>query len=134
MYGMGETAMRLENKVAIVTGAATGIGRAIAVAMASEGAAVAIDYVGPPDHAAEVVRQIEQNGGRALAVDAGVADMEQVKHLVEQTVQTFCRLDIMGKPEEVAEMAVYLASDAAAYITGSTYFIDGGMLRHAGSL
>jgi glucose 1-dehydrogenase len=39
-----------------------------------------------------------------------------------------------GKPEEVAELAVYLASDAAAYVTGSTYFIDGGMLRNAGSL
>ena len=37
-------------------------------------------------------------------------------------------------PEEVAELAAFLASDAAAYITGSTYFIDGGMLRHSGSL
>jgi len=40
----------------------------------------------------------------------------------------------MGQPEEVAELAIYLASDAAAYVTGSTYFIDGGMLRQAGSL
>ncbi len=40
----------------------------------------------------------------------------------------------MGQPEEVAELAVYLASDAAAYVTGSTYFIDGGMLRQSGSL
>jgi glucose 1-dehydrogenase len=39
-----------------------------------------------------------------------------------------------GKPEEVAQLAVYLASDDAGYITGSTYFIDGGMLRNAGSL
>ena len=39
-----------------------------------------------------------------------------------------------GKPEEVAQLAVYLASDAAAYVTGSTFFIDGGMLRNAGSL
>ncbi len=39
-----------------------------------------------------------------------------------------------GKPEEVAGLAVFLASDAAGYITGSTYFIDGGMLRQAGSL
>jgi len=43
-------------------------------------------------------------------------------------------LDRMGQPEEVAELALYLASDAAAYVTGSTYFIDGGMLRQAGSL
>src|SRR5271170_20045 len=39
-----------------------------------------------------------------------------------------------GKPEEVAQLAVYLASDAAAYVTGSTHFIDGGMLRNAGHL
>ena len=40
----------------------------------------------------------------------------------------------MGKPEEVAGLAVYLASDEAQYVTGSTYFIDGGMLRMSGSL
>jgi glucose 1-dehydrogenase len=40
----------------------------------------------------------------------------------------------MGQPEEVAELALYLASPAAAYVTGSTYFIDGGMIRHSGSL
>ncbi|MDQ2688549.1 MAG: SDR family oxidoreductase, partial [Armatimonadota bacterium] len=40
----------------------------------------------------------------------------------------------MGQPEEVAKLTVFLASDAAAYITGSTYFIDGGMLRQSGSL
>jgi glucose 1-dehydrogenase len=40
----------------------------------------------------------------------------------------------VGEPSEVARLAVYLASDAAAYITGSTYFIDGGMLRQSGSL
>ena len=40
----------------------------------------------------------------------------------------------MGQPEEVASLAVYLASDAASYVTGSTFVIDGGMMRHAGSL
>jgi glucose 1-dehydrogenase len=40
----------------------------------------------------------------------------------------------MGKPEEVAALAVYLASDAAAYVTGSTFVIDGGMMRHSGRL
>jgi glucose 1-dehydrogenase len=39
-----------------------------------------------------------------------------------------------GQPQEVAQLAVYLASDDASYVTGSTYFIDGGMLRNAGSL
>jgi glucose 1-dehydrogenase len=40
----------------------------------------------------------------------------------------------LGRPEEVAQLALYLASDEAAYMTGSTHFIDGGMLRNAGSL
>lgn len=255
--------MQLQNKVAIVTGAGTGIGKAIATTMAQEGAAVVIDYVGKPDNASGVVQQIESAGGKALAVMADVSKMDQVQHLVQQTVEKFGRLDIMvnnagieekhpfletpldlwdkiiavnltgpwigsqvaaqqmvkqgdggrivnissvhedlpmptnapycaakgglrmlmrtiavelashgitvnnigpgaidtpmdaplkehpemmkqllseiplgrmGKPEEVAGLAVFLASDAAAYITGSTYFIDGGMLRQSGSL
>jgi glucose 1-dehydrogenase len=40
----------------------------------------------------------------------------------------------MGKPEEIAALAVYLASDAASYVTGSTFVIDGGMMRHSGTL
>jgi glucose 1-dehydrogenase len=255
--------MRLQNKVAIVTGSATGIGKAIAIKMAGEGASVVIDYVGKPDNAGAVVQQIESNGGKALAVDADVTKMDQVQHLVQQAVEKFGRLDIMvnnagieekhpfletsldlwnkviavnltgpwigsqiaaqqmvkqgwggriinissvhedmpmptnspycaakgglrmlmrtiavelaehkitvnnigpgaidtpmdaplkehpelmkqllseiplgrmGQPDEVAELAIYLASDAAAYVTGSTYFIDGGMLRQSGSL
>jgi glucose 1-dehydrogenase len=255
--------MRLQHKVAIITGSASGIGKAIAMAMAHEGAAVVIDYIGQPDRAAQVVSQIEHDGGKAFAVDADVSQQHQVESLVEQTVQKFGHLDIMvnnagieekhpflemplevwnkeiavnltgpwlcsqiaaqqmvkqgnggriinissvhedlpmptnapycatkgglrmlmrtisvelaphqitvnnigpgaintpmdssvkshpelmklllseiplgrmGQPEDVAELAIYLASDAAGYITGSTYFVDGGMLRQAGSL
>ena len=65
--------MKLDNKVAIVTGAATGIGQAIALGMAREGASVVIDYVGGPDAPAETVKQIEAAGGKALAVAADVS-------------------------------------------------------------
>jgi glucose 1-dehydrogenase len=255
--------VRLENKVAIVTGAGTGIGRAIALRFAQEGAAVVIDYVGRPDNAAEVVQQIVTAGGKALAVEADVSQPAQVQSLIDQAVQKFDRLDVlvnnagvetkipfleipldvwsktiaidltgpflcaqaaakrmvgqggggriinissvhedipmptnsaycaakgglrmlmrticvelaphgitvnnigpgaidtpmdaplkahpemmkallaeipigrMGKPEEIAGLATYLASDEAGYVTGSTYFIDGGMLRQSGSL
>ena len=255
--------MKLENKVAIVTGAATGIGQAIAFGMAREGAAVVVDYVGSPEAANTTVQQIESAGGKALAVAADVSQPEQVADLIQRAVQKFGKLDIVvnnagieykhpftefpldqwnkiiavnltgpflcaqaaakqmisqggggriinissihqdlpmptnapycaskgglrmlmrtiavelaphqitvnnigpgaiftpidadveshpemeralmaeipigrwGKPEEVAHLAVFLASDDAAYITGSTYYIDGGMLRQSGSL
>ncbi|MGI8826474.1 MAG: glucose 1-dehydrogenase [Chloroflexota bacterium] len=255
--------MRLEGKVAIVTGSATGIGRACAQAMSREGACVTIDYVGLADEANQVVDDIERDGGKAMAVAADVTKWDQVQNLVDKTVSQFGRLDIMqnnagwekkypfldmpldiyqraidinltgtwigsqiaarqmvkqgdggriintssvhedlamptnaaycaskggirmlmrtiavelaphkitvndiapgaiftpidkeieenpkveeqlmseiplhrwGKPEEVADLAVFLASDSAAYITGSTYFIDGGMIRQSGSL
>ena len=256
--------MRLQGKVAVITGAATGIGLAIAQVMAREGAAVVIDYIeGQQDEADKRARGIGQDGGKAIAVQADVATQQGVQNLVDQAIRQFGRLDIMvnnagieqehpfletplevwnkviavdltgpwlgsqiaarqmvkqgdggriinissvhedlpmptnapycaakgglrmlmrtvavelapykitvnnigpgaidtpldkptkddpdkmkkllaeiplgrmGQPEEVAALAVYLASDAAAYVTGSTFFIDGGMLRQSGSL
>ncbi len=255
--------MQLNQKVAIVTGAATGIGQAIAIAFARQGAAVTVDYVGKGNLANETLSQIANANGRGIGVDADVSDPVQVQSLIDQTVDKFGRLDILvnnagiefkhpflefpldlwnkviavnltgpwlcaqaaarqmikqggggriinissvhedlpmptnapycaskgglrmlmrtiavelaphgitvnnigpgaiytpidkdveaepavekkllseiplgrwGRPEEVADLAVYLASDVAGYITGSTHFIDGGMLRQAGSL
>ena len=255
--------MRLEGKVAVITGSSQGIGRAIALVFAREGAAVTVDYRSHREEAEAVVEQIEGSGGRALAVRADVSEPESVKNLVRKTVEEFGRLDIMvnnagieqkmpfldtplevwdrtiavnltgawlgcqeaakrmvgkgeggriinvssvhedrpmptnspycaskgglrmlmrtiavelaphritvnniapgaietpinenleeepaqmekllseiplgriGQPEEVAELALYLASDEAAYVTGSTFTIDGGMVRQAGSL
>lgn len=255
--------MRLKEKVAIVTGAATGIGQAISTAFINEGAAVVVDYVGKAETAAETLQKIKAIGGRGIAVEADVSDAAQVQNLIERAVSAFGRLDILvnnagiefkrpfldfpldlwqkiiavdltgpwlcaqaaarqmvkqggggriinissvhedlpmptnaaycaakgglrmlmrtiavelaphqitvnnigpgaiftpidkdveadvnlekklmaeiplgrwGRPDEVAGLAVYLASDAAAYVTGSTHFIDGGMLRNSGSL
>jgi glucose 1-dehydrogenase len=255
--------MRLQGKVAVVTGAGTGIGQAIAVAFAQSGAAVVVDYVGKASVSEDTIDKINAMGGKVLAVDADISLADDVNALVQKTVAAFGKLDIFvnnagiekkvafldypleewqkimavnltgpflcsqaaarqmitqggggriinissihedlpmvlnvaystskgglrmlmrtiavelaphqitvnnigpgaiytpidkdveadaklndeilaeiplgrwGKPEEVAKLAVYLASDDAAYVTGSTHFIDGGMLRYAGSL
>ena len=255
--------MRLQNKVAVITGASLGIGSAIALAFAEEGAAVAVDYRSHPDEAKEIVDRVEGSGGRAISVHADVSVPEDVRNLIQKAVQEFGRLDIMvnnagmeekmpfldtplevwnktvavnltgawlgcqeaarqmvsqggagriisissvhedlpiptnspycaakggvrmltrtiavelashnitvnniapgavdtpmdahlkedakqmqqliseiplrrmGKPEEIADLAVYLASDSASYVTGSTFVIDGGMMRHSGRL
>jgi glucose 1-dehydrogenase len=60
-------------------------------------------------------------------------ETEENKQLNDQILAEI-PLNRWGKPEEVANLATYLASDEASYITGSTHFIDGGMLRNAGSL
>jgi glucose 1-dehydrogenase len=254
--------MRLQGKVAIVTGAATGIGQAIAVLFAREGASVVVDFVGPSGTADQTEKEVLSFGGKTIAVAADVSKPDEVQNLVDNAVKTFGKLDIVvnnagvekklafvdypleelqkilavnligpflvcqsaarqmikqaqggrlinissvhedlpmptnaaycaskgglrmlmrtiavelgkdkitvnnigpgavytpidadieaqpemekalmgeiplnrwAKPEEIAGLAVFLASDEAAYVTGSTYFIDGGMLRQSGS-
>jgi glucose 1-dehydrogenase len=255
--------MKLKDKVAVVTGSASGIGQAIAVAFAQEGASVVVDYVGEASLVRETIDKINGVGGKSTAFAADVSNADQVKSLMDKCVSAYGRVDILvnnagiekkfafvdypleewqkiiavnltgtflcaqaaarqmilqggggriinissihedlafplnapycatkggirmlmrtiavelapqgitvnnigpgaiytpidkdvesdtklndqilaeipmgrwGKPEEVAQMAVYLASDDASYVTGSTHFIDGGMLRNAGSL
>ena len=254
--------MKLKGKAAIVTGAATGIGQAIAVAFAREGASVTVDYIGNESSTAQTMKAIQDAGVKGIPVAADISNPTDVNQLISKTVEAFGRLDILvnnagierkipfvdypliewqkiiavnltgpflcaqaaakqmirqgggriinissihedlpmptnapycaskgglrmlmrtiavelaphqitvnnigpgaiytpidrdvesnpqlnkqilaeiplgrwGKPEEVAQLAVYLASDEAAYVTGSTHFIDGGMLRNSGSL
>jgi glucose 1-dehydrogenase len=255
--------MKLEGKVAVVTGAGTGIGQGIALGFAREGASVVVDYVGDASIAQDSLDKIKAIGGNAIGVDADISDPAQVQSLIQQTVGKFGKVDIFvnnagiekkiafvdfplenfqkimavnltgpflcsqaaakqmiaqgnggriinissvhedlpmptnapycaskgglrmlmrtiavelaphgitvnnigpgavftpidddvekdprlnaailaeiplgrwGKPEDIANVAVFLASDEAGYVTGSTYFVDGGMLRQAGSL
>jgi len=254
--------VRFENKVAVVTGSSSGIGEAIALAFAAEGAAVVVNYSRHGDAAQKVLQKIEDAGGKGLVIGADVSDPKEVEAMIQQSVGAFGRLDIMvnnagmerkmpfletpfevwqetiavnltgawlgcqaaakqmvaqgdhgriinvssvhedlamptnspycatkggvrmlmrtlavelaphditvnniapgaietpmdapleqnpdemkellseiplgrmGKPEEVANLALFLASDDS-YVTGSTLFVDGGMIRHAGTL
>jgi len=85
----------LEGKIALVTGASRGIGRAIALELARHGAAVTVNYISRADAAAEVVSAIQALGGRAEAVQADVADFAQAEALVQGVVKAHGQIDIL---------------------------------------
>jgi glucose 1-dehydrogenase len=254
---------QLDSKVAIVTGSDSGIGRAIAIEFARQGATVVVNYAHAKEKADEVLHDIHRSSGKAIVIQADVSQYQQAIGLISQTVEQFNRLDIMvnnagmeihspfleyteaqfdkvigvdlkgtffcsqaaaremikrktagriinvssvhediampnnavyacakggvrmltrticlelapynitvnniapgaihtpidadveadpakmaallaeiplsrmGLPEEIAKLAVFLASDAAAYVTGSTYVMDGGLMVNTGAL
>ncbi len=93
MLGFAEN--MLEGKVALVTGAAQGIGQAIAFNLAAAGAKVVINDFGQETAAAAVVDTITQKGGEALAIMANVADRQQTEEMIKQVVGRFGRIDIL---------------------------------------
>lgn len=87
--------MRLDGKKALVTGGGRGIGRAVAIAMAREGADVVINYVEDPDDAAKVCEQIEESGRQSLAIQGDISRRADVENLFERAWEDFGPLDIL---------------------------------------
>lgn len=87
--------MNLTNKIAVVTGASRGIGRAIALELAKQGAKVVVNYSGSEERALLVVGEIKAAGGEAIAVQANVADADSVTQLMNTTIETFGSIDIL---------------------------------------
>ncbi|NER84992.1 MAG: 3-oxoacyl-[acyl-carrier-protein] reductase [Leptolyngbya sp. SIO1D8] len=85
----------LKDKVAIVTGASRGIGRAVALVLASEGAHVVVNYARSSNAADEVVAQVVEAGGSAIALQADVSKADQVDALIKATMDKWGRVDVL---------------------------------------
>ncbi|MHA1908085.1 MAG: 3-oxoacyl-ACP reductase family protein [Candidatus Thorarchaeota archaeon] len=87
--------MKLKERVALVTGASRGLGAAVSLALAREGADVIVNYLRSPDSANEVVEEIGKTGQRALAIQADVRDSDAVNEMINAVIENFGRLDIL---------------------------------------
>ena len=85
----------LKNKIALITGAGRGIGRAIAIALAKEGAEVVINYNGSEERAKEVKQTIEENGGKASIYKCNVSDFVACEAMIKEIVKEYGHLDIL---------------------------------------
>lgn len=96
---------KLKGKVAVVTGASKGIGAGIAKALAAEGAAVVVNYASSKEGADRVVAEIEQKGGKAIAIQGDVAKESDVQRIFADTVKAFRRVDVLVNNAGVYQFA-----------------------------
>jgi 3-oxoacyl-[acyl-carrier protein] reductase len=140
---------KLNNKVAVVTGASKGIGAGIAKGLAAEGAAVVVNYSSSKEGADRVVAEIVEKGGRAVAVQGDVSKLADVQRLFAETKKAYGRLDVLvnnagvyqfAPLEEITEeqfhrqfntnvLGLILATQEAAKLFGS----EGGSIINIGS-
>ena len=107
--------MLLEGKTAIVTGASGGIGKAIAIALAKEGASVAVHFHGNEEKALLVKKEIEEAGGKAEIFRANVADFEECNALVKAAAKTFGSIDILVNNAGITKDGLLMAMSEADF-------------------
>lgn len=90
-----ENLQKLKDKVAIITGASRGIGKASAIALASEGAKIVVNYARNSDAAETVVKEITDAGGMAIAVEADVSQADAVDEMIKVTMEKWGRIDVL---------------------------------------
>ncbi|HHQ2524039.1 TPA: SDR family NAD(P)-dependent oxidoreductase [Pseudomonas aeruginosa] len=112
---------RLENRVALVTGAGQGIGRAIAECFAAEGARVLL-ATRTASRGQAALEAIRLGGGTAELLAVDLSERDAARRAVSATLERF------GQPLDIAHAMLFLASDEASYITGQTLVVDGGAL------
>lgn len=105
----------MNDKVAIVTGASRGIGAAIAERLAQDGFTVIVNYAGSVSAAEQLVRKIEQAGGRALAAQADVADADAVRRLWDSAEAAFGGVDVLVNNAGIMELASFADSNDALF-------------------
>lgn len=149
VYQLVQYMKKLENKVAVVTGASKGIGAAIAKKLAEDGAAVVVNYAYSKSDAEHVISSIHEKGGRAIAVQADIAKADDVKNLLAETIKEYGKVDILvnnagiyewGPLESVTEEAYQRTINLnvfgllmASHTAVSYFSEDGGSIINIGS-
>ena len=107
--------MNLKDKVAIVTGGNSGIGMAIVLALADEGASIVIDYVAHPEATEALEKRVHALGDKAIGVQADVSKVSDLQMLVDTAVKTFGKLDVMVNNAGVETRTSILDTTEAQY-------------------
>lgn len=105
----------LENKVAIVTGASRGIGKAVAIKLASQGATVVINYNGSKERAEEVKTEIENAGGKAEIMQCNVSDFEACETFIKEVQKNFGSIDILVNNAGITKDGLIMRMSEADY-------------------